>query len=414
MDHIKMHEQVIEGIKVLYVHVPFSLNTHVGFFSLSGSFAENEKNQGVSHYLEHLFFKGTKKRDLFMISEDAALLGAEQNAYTSEYNTHYYLNVPKVNTEGAIELLCDMMFNPTFPEEEIEKERTVIQEERKMYEDDPKSSFFEASEMKFFGFQTGHKIVGTEETINSLTKEDFLDFHGRLYGKNTTILVIVGDIGIANITYMCSKYLKNNPFKDNEIVRVEPVILAGSLEDFVFPRPNIQQTYLMGLFSGKGIADKDRAKMVCMLNALGGGMYSPFFKEIREKLGLCYTVWAFDYIHNGICSALGTYIQTDPSKVNLAKNKMIEIIDNVRKNGFDIKSFECAKASQLGSFCRETSDVSRIANIVGKHVTMGVNIDFAENYEGILNLTFDDVNEYASKNLPESERICWSQMNPGE
>ena len=115
MNKVKTFEKEINGITVLYIKVPFSLNTHVGFFSLSGSYAENEKDQGLAHYLEHMFFKGTKNRDLFKISDDAALLGAKQNAYTSSYTNQYYLNVPKVNTDGAIELLCDMMFNPLFP-----------------------------------------------------------------------------------------------------------------------------------------------------------------------------------------------------------------------------------------------------------------------------------------------------------
>lgn len=412
MENVKISERTVHGVTVVYVKVPFTLNAHVGFFSLSGSYAETQRTQGVAHYLEHLFFKGTKNRDLFKISDDAALLGAEQNAYTSEYITHYYLNVPKVNLNGAVELLCDMMFNPLFPAEEIEKERTVIQEERKMYEDNPQYYFYEEMEREFFNFQAGHKIVGTKDTINSLTRDDFVTYHQSMYGLDTTILVVVSDLEEDDVFLTCGQHLKDHPFKRNGRVPVQTEIITSINREYVFERPNIQQTYLLGAFKGLGGSDQRKYQKACLLNAIGGGMYSLFFKELREKLGLCYTVWAFTYLGNADASACAAYCQTEPAKASLARDKMIEIIGQVKKNGLEQENFDCAKASQLGGFCREVSSVTRIANIIGKNIVLGVDTDFEKGYQEILDLTLDDVNEYAQEHLPEPDDIHWAQMNP--
>jgi len=414
MKQIKIYNKNIHGIDVVYVRVPFSLTSHVGFFSLSGSYAENEKNQGISHYLEHMFFKGTNKRNCFQISDDAALLGANENAYTSEYNTQYYMNVPSINTEEAIELLCDMMFNPSFPEEEIEKERTVIQEERKMYEDNHQSHFFEETQNNFFKFDVGHRIIGTEETINSFNRNDFVEYRNQMYGLDNTILVIVSDLSHSDIFKFCDRQLSGNPFFHNGLVPIQSEIIQPSDRIFSFKRKNIQQSYLVGLFEGNGKSDKNTTKRKCMINSIGGGMFSIFFKELREKLGLCYSVSSFDFLSNSDKTVMGYFCQTDPKKSKIAMEKMIEINSDIRKNGFQKSVFECSKAEQIGGFCRATSNIANIANVIGKNKLMGIETNFEEDYDSILSLTIDDVNEYAMKYLPKDEEIYWSIMSPEE
>lgn len=414
MNQVSVIEKNIEGISVFYVKVPFSLNTHVGFFSLSGSYAENEKNQGVAHYLEHLFFKGTKNRDLFRIADDAALLGAEQNAYTSEFVTHYYLNVPKVNTDGALDLLCDMMFNPLFPEAEVEKERSVIQEERKMYEDNPRNFFFEEAQGKVLNFQVGHRIIGTKETINSIKRDDLVNYHSTMYGLNTTIMVIVGDDKPEDIFNLCHKHFKKHTFKSNKMSPMQADLFKDRKTkiSYSFNRPNIQQTYIMGFFPGLGLGHANRIDMTCTLDALGGGMYSILFKELREKLGLCYEVWAFSTLNNADCASCAVYSQTDPSKAEIAKEKIIEVVTDIRNRGFRKENFECAKASRLGEFCREASSISTLANIIGRRKLLGIQTDFESEYNKILNLNLEAVNRYAMENLPNFGDFSWVQMNP--
>ena len=341
-------------------------------------------------------------------------MGAEINAYTSEYNTHYYLNVPKVNTDGAIELLCDMMFNPLFPEDEIEKERTVIQEERKMYEDNPNAFFSEESQKAFLNFQIGHRTIGNEKTINSLKRDDFVDFHQKFYGLDNTIMVIVSDNNPDDIFFLCDKHLKGNPFKNNVTIPIDSQLLVGSKRKHVFDRENIQQTSLMGLFPTTGVKSCDDVVHSCMLNIIGGGMSSMLFKEIRENLGLCYSVGAFDFVVSSDASVSGIYCQTDPKKASKAKKKILEIMMHVKKNGFAESNFNCSKAGQLGKFCREISSVSSLANIVGKSTLLGATNDFNKEYNEILNLSLNDVNSFAIEHLPNEKDIRWSQMNPKE
>jgi len=418
---LKIFQKEIHGLTTIYVKVPFTLNAMVSFFSMSGSYAENEKNQGVAHYLEHLFFKGTKNRDRFKLTEDAALLGADQNAYTSEYNTMYYLNVPATNMGYAIELLCDMMFNPLFPAAEVEKERTVIQEERKMYDDDPSSCFSNTTQRHFFNFQTGHDIVGTEETINNIKREDLINYHETMYGSNNTILLIVSSLDEDAVFKECEKYLRDNPIAKKEVeasrLVITPELFKNDIpnKDYVFEHKGIQQIFLMGLYNGKGYKDTERTKMICLLNAIGGGMYSLLFKKIRDELGLCYTVWAYDYLPNASKSVAAIYSQVAPEKYELAREKMIQVIENVKKNGLDKHMFDCAKAHQLGSFCRNLEYLNAVSNIIGKAYLFGEkDLNPIQKYNEIINLTHEDIEKFAEIWLPNANDIVWSIMKPGE
>jgi predicted Zn-dependent peptidase len=404
-----MYEKEIHGIRTVIVKAPNLLTSYVGFSSFSGSFGETPKNAGVAHFLEHMFFKGTDNRDYRQISEDAAKIGAMQNAYTSNFDTCYHLTVPAVNTAAAIELLTDMMFHPTFPEEEIEKERGVIQEERKMYEDNHQAFFFEEAEEHLFNYEAGHRIIGTEETIDSLTRQDFVDYRNRMYNTTNTVFLVVTSLPVTKVQGMCRNYFKNHTLGSNEPVPIADQLLKNlKPADLNIQRANIQQCFLLGAFPSVSMHERDAVHQ-CMFSALGGGMHSKLFAEVREEAGLCYSISAFDYMSNHASGVSSVFTQIDDEDEDIAKEKIMDVINDVRTNGFDKDTFECAKYHMLGSFCRQIEGVRKLASAMAKSYLFDEDVNFQEKYEDMESLNLEAVNAYA-KDFWHDKDIAWISM----
>ena len=165
----------INGIKVANIKNS-SENALFGIATISGSNYETPKIAGISHFTEHMMFKGTKTRNWNDINMEFAKLGVNNNAYTSNNEVFYHTTCPKENVEPVIDLMLDMLFNSTVPAEEFEKERNVIMEEKKMYDDNPSFAFDAAIGEKLIVWDKGHDVIGEFETLQSLTREDLLGF----------------------------------------------------------------------------------------------------------------------------------------------------------------------------------------------------------------------------------------------
>jgi predicted Zn-dependent peptidase len=415
---IKVKEKVINGLRVVHIKNTGSLMSYVGFHCLSGSFAEGRKNQGVSHYLEHMFFKGTKKRNYEDIVDEAALMGAKQNAYTSEFDTCYFLTTPSVNYSKAIELLCDQMFNSTFPQEEMDKERTVIQAERKSYDDSPMHDFYAKLEKSLINFQLGHPVIGTEKTIDSLNRDDLIDYYKTNYGNNNVVLVVSAPFKSKKVFKQCEKYLESNTFGEAKVTKVKDKLIKNYIDTNV-SRHGIQQTHMALLFESVPLNYDESAEHGCMINAIGGGMSSLLFKRIREELGLCYSISASPLVKtlDGGLSFIHTLL--DESSVLVAKEEIISVIEKVANSGFDDKTFKCSKAKMLSKLCQVVSDPDNLSSPLAKSKLWDYDFDIQKHYDNIENLTLESLNEYAKKYLTETffgekKKSCWFTMNPEE
>ena len=165
----------VNGIKVANIHN----DSDIALFGIGvevGSKYEKPEIAGISHFAEHMFFKGTEKRDWRQINAEFAKLGVSNNAYTSNNEVFYHTTCPKSNIESVIDLMLDMFFNSTIPEEELEKERGVIAEEKKMYDDDHRSAFQDAIGNNLMVWDKGHATIGTFETIANIKREQFIKF----------------------------------------------------------------------------------------------------------------------------------------------------------------------------------------------------------------------------------------------
>jgi predicted Zn-dependent peptidase len=240
-----------------------------------------------------------------------------------------------------------------------------------------------------------------------LKRKDFIDYRNAMYNTSNTMMVVVTSLPKRKIFKMCDRYFADHTFGSNDPHPINPEIFKTSKNRRI-KRDGIQQCFLLGAFPSVSLHDKN-AKHQCMFNALGGGMHSLLFAEVREKHGLCYSVSAFDYMSNENSGVSAVYTQVDSENENKAKDKIIEVIEGVRLNGFDRNTFECAKYDMLGSYCRQIEGVRKLGSNIGKSYLMNEKIDFKKKYKDLESLKFEDVNAYAMDYWSD-KNISWVSM----
>jgi len=202
----------VNGIEVVNINNDSEI-AFLGVAMIAGSNYETEPIAGISHYIEHMFFKGTEKRNWSQIADDFAKLGVAPNAYTNNTEVLYHMTCPLENVEPTAEILLDMLFNSTFPEEEIEKERAVILEEKKMYDDNPKYAFAQETSEKFFAWDKGHNIIGTDETISSISRDDMVAYLDKRCNLGNFIFICCGNVDSEDLrTYIGRNTLLIHPY----------------------------------------------------------------------------------------------------------------------------------------------------------------------------------------------------------
>jgi len=407
----------VKGIQVANI----KSSSDIAFFGVavkSGSNYETPEIAGISHFAEHLFFKGTKKRNWKQINEDFAKLGVNNNAYTSNNEVLYHTTCPKENIEPVIELTLDMFFNSTIPEEELEKERGVIVEEKKMYDDDPKAAFSSAVGNAFFTWEIGHDTIGTFETIKSISRDQVIRYTEDKTNLSNFIFVCSGDINSVDL----KKYIADNMPEDHKFYREKNVnsVKDGFWTDiinkpgkikFLFERENITQSSIDMLTKGLSREDTDYYDSVVLYKALGGGMYSKLFSRIREELGLCYSIgmqnFSLAYPERSLTDLYG-YVSE--KNVDSFMEESEKVIKDVVKNGLDQNIFDCAKTDYLALILRGTETSAGKAHYLVNKYIYGKRDTVEEVIEKIRDVKIETCNELAGRLL--NVDYNWAVMNP--
>ena len=261
-----------------------------------GSQNELREEGGISHFLEHMAFKGTNKRTYKQLAEEVDNVGGMTNAFTSKEYTQYYIKVLKKDVEMVFDILSDMLFNSSYPQEEIEKERGVILQEKAMYEDDPSSVNEDLFYLKAYGDTAfGRSIIGTTENIKRFNRDDFINYRLKNYKTNEMIIGVCGNVEEEKIKDLAEKYFGSHKIENKDYQR-EPVKYIGASE--VKLKNDLEQIKFTLGFEGcvkkfVNISNDDLKKHFAMkvgAMILGSGMSSRLFQEIREKRGLVYYV----------------------------------------------------------------------------------------------------------------------------
>jgi len=257
----------------------------------AGSKYENSENNGISHFLEHMIFKGTKKRPTAqIISEELDSVGGEFNAFTSKEQTGYWVKVPKKHLDIALDVVSDIYLNSIFEQKEIDKERGVILQEMAMYKDMPMHHIWDIFENLFYGNQpAGWDIIGTVENINRFKRKDFTDYLKTFYIPQSTVIIAAGNFNQEKILKQIEGYFIQNKKASKKTKKLTTVQNQRKPQLRVHAKETDQTHLLLGVKSAS-MFDKDRYTTSLLATILGGGMSSRMFNELREKKGLAYYV----------------------------------------------------------------------------------------------------------------------------
>ncbi|MDR0968498.1 MAG: insulinase family protein [Holosporaceae bacterium] len=381
------------GIQVATRSIESFESVVLGYWVKAGGVCENKSECGISHFLEHMAFKGTTSRNAKQISEEIESVGGFLNAYTSKEITAFHAKVLKENKELVIDVLSDILQNPTFPEEELERERGVIMQEIYQTQDTPDDIIFDHFQNVAFANQSlGRPILGTAEIVSKITARDLQDYRAKYYNADNIIFAAAGNVDHDELLKLADKYLSK--FRNN----VTPVhdkrydYVGGSYSDV----RDIEQTHVIIGFDGLSSASEDYYAAATLSSILGGGMSSRLFQEVREKRGLAYSIYAFSssYKRNG---TFGVYAATSPDKLTeLSKviaNELTKIEEDVLEKELDKTKAQLKSALLMA---RESSSAS-CEQIANQTAIFGSPLEKEDVVKKIESVSIEDVKKLANK-----------------
>ena len=299
----------------------------IAVFVNTGSRNEEISNNGISHFLEHMAFKGTKTRNAQQIAQEFDDIGGRINAYTSRERTVYYVKILKKDVKFATEFLADILQNSTFDKEELEKERGVILQEIAMTNDTPDDIIFDYFQETAYPNQSlGRSILGSEDNVKSFKQSDLQNYIDKQYNNKNIAITASGNIKKEDfIKYVEDSFVN---LANNNINQVESGIYKGG----TFKKEkDLEQTNLILGFKGISYLDDKFYHCQILSSILGGGMSSRLFQEVREKRGLAYSIYAFNYA-NSDSGSFGIYSATNPAKSNELIKVTLEELNKITNN----------------------------------------------------------------------------------
>lgn len=341
----------------------------------TGSRYESEEKAGISHILEHMFFKGSKKRPTAIeLAEFIESLGGENNAFTSKEYTGYFAKVASKYLDKAIEYLSDLLSEPLFLVEELEREKGVILQELDMYEDQPMEVVNSKFDLALLGKNSlGRDVIGYKDSILSVNRDDLFEYKDRQYTASNTVLVIAGNFGELSLEDLLQQIEKSFIFPEKTADKCQPIQINSGKNRTIFHK-DIEQSHLILGFPGASYENADRYALKMLSLILGGSMSSRMFVQIREKRGLAYAVRTSSgsYLDAG---TIETYAGVPHARVD----ETIEAITSeYKKIKEDLSLDEVKRAKQIiyGRMLIGLEDTSEIANsfampelLTGKTVT---------------------------------------------
>ncbi|MEK7148110.1 MAG: pitrilysin family protein, partial [Patescibacteria group bacterium] len=249
-----------------------------------------KKENGLSHFLEHMLFKGTPTRpSALSVSTELDAIGAESNAFTSSEMTAYYAKSEKKHWKKLLEVVSDIYLNPSFPVADLEKERGVILQEISMYKDLPKRYVWDVLAKLMYGESSaGRAIIGSEENIKNFSRQDFLSYHRKHYVASKTIVVVAGDVTSKNVLEEVNRIFGMLPLVKKRIK--EKIKEKQSASALSVENKKSDQTHMVMAFRAYDAKDKRNAQLAVLMGILGNGSSSRLFQKLREEMGACYYV----------------------------------------------------------------------------------------------------------------------------
>ncbi|HMB93143.1 MAG TPA: pitrilysin family protein [Rhodothermales bacterium] len=354
-----MPEQIIEeayplfqkttlsnGVRVITESIPSVRSVAVGVWIAAGSRDERAKEAGISHFIEHMVFKGTRRRRMHHIARRLEAVGGYLNAFTSKEYTCFYARALDEHLERSIDTVADLIVEPAFPEKELVKEKEVVLEEMKMYDDAPEDLVFDHFEgLIYKNHALGRPILGYPETVKSFSREQLFEYIGKQYTPDRIVLSVAGKADHDKVVAMAEKAFAQADRVPQK--RRRSPVNGYDASKVVEPRPIQQAHFVLGTRS-VDVHHPLRSAVTVLNTILGGGMSSRLNQNIREKYGYCYNIYSFVNLHSDT-GDFGVYMGTDASKVNRSEKLILRELEKLADNPVSPRTLSQAKNQVKGS-----------------------------------------------------------------
>ncbi|MDD7121686.1 MAG: pitrilysin family protein [Clostridiales bacterium] len=398
------------GLRVLCEQLPHLRSVSMGVWVKAGSILEREHENGLSHLIEHMAFKGTGRRSAKQIAQEMDAVGGYLNAATSKLCTCYYAKVIDENLPLAADILSDIVRFPAIDPKELDKERNVVLEEISMTDDSPEDVAYDLIASAMFGKQPlGQTILGPRELIASYTREDILAFRARHYSPMNTCVAIAGNFDLNQVKDLMAQRFGDWTGGAGEIF---PVNAVNQRPQTLTADKDTEQAHICLGYRGKPLGDADAYPMAVFNSILGGGMSSRLFQRIREESAMAYSVYSAPsaYPH---CGDFTIYAAVSPRNVKTVLAQIDEETSLLVREGATQEEFDMAKAQLKGGFILGQESAYNRMNSMGSNMAlMNRVITTDETIRRIEAVTPEDVRRVAAETLggPRSQAFVGKKI----
>jgi len=398
------------GLRIVTAHMPNMQSLSLGFWVKTGGRYESEKISGISHFLEHLLFEGTKSRSCKQIKQEIEGVGGSLNGFTGEEFTCYLVKVLTKHMDLSADVLSDMILSPALTDASIEKERSIIMEEIKMYMDLPGHFVVEfLNELLWPNHPLGMFLTGTQKTVNSITRKDMVDYKNKFYTPNNIVIAAAGPIDHQRVVDSCRKYFVKLPKQPT--VSFKEVVQTQKSPRLNFSHKDTEQMHMAMGVPAVSVDDPDRFIVSLLHVILGANMSSRLFEEIREKRGLAYEITTSikRYKDTGSFVIIGG-IKND--KLSQAVEVIIKELKKIKKESVGKAELQRAKEFYTGQTLMALEDTSDHMLYIGEQLVLRDKVaNPAEILKKIEKITAGDINRIANK-IFLSEKLNLAAIGP--
>ncbi len=381
------------GLRILTRTMPHLKTVSLGAWVKTGSRCETKDINGISHFLEHMAFKGTKNRSSFEISEEIEFVGGIPNAYTSREFTAYFAKVLKENVEVGVDIISDILQNSVFPEDELKKEQEVVIQEIKSSIDTPDDVVFDHLQTSAYGNQpVGLTILGEEHNIKSFNRDTLINYVNDRYSTKNMVISAAGNISHNEFVNLVKKYF--NTLHDHDVTAPVKANYTGGVKT---EARDIKQAHILFGFNGLNYQDDDYYSSLVFSTILGSGMSSRLFQEVREKRGLVYSVYSFAnaYSDNGL---FGIYGGTGEEEVKELIPTICNELNKIASEKVSNKELERAKNQMKASIAMTLENPSSICELIARQMLIfGRTLSVSDIIEKIDSTTKEQVRDIAAR-----------------
>jgi len=403
------HKSVLDnGIRVLTETIPHYDSVCIGIWVITGSRDEKESENGISHFLEHLLFKGTERRTAQEIARTIDSVGGSMNGFTGRESTCFYARVLNRHLDLVVDLLSDIFLHSTFDAQEIERERSVVLQEVRMVQDTPDDYIHDLFNRTFWGnHPMGQPVIGGVEQIQSFSRKQTVRYLKEKYRSDRMIIAVVGNLEHNQVVELVGRAFSDVPRGSKAMERVMP---RGSSKTAILERKTEQVHFCLGV-KGLAYVSSRRFASYILNEVLGGGMSSRLFQEIRERRGLAYSVFSYlpSYMDTGL---LVVYAATEKKTVGQVIELILREFDELKGRPMGPEELAISKQQLKGNLLLslESSD-NRMNRLAKNEIYFNRFFSIEELIDQVDTVTVDQINELAN-DLLCPEHFCLTLLGP--